>query len=155
MRIYRQALTWLALFASLASAQAPSVPRYTILPPHSQANFLPVLLWDKGSYARWTPSDTEIQSLESNLSQIASLKIRFYESTPLRIEHPEEYFRQYIGVRHKGKRRIYVNAFREDSPPPDWQSRFYVVIDGGTSVWHAFYDPESGTFTDLTINPRA
>ena len=63
--------------------------------------------------------------------------------------------RQYVGVRHHGVHRIYVNAFRDDPPPSDWKKRMYVVIDGATSYWHAFYDPETGTFSELTINPRA
>jgi hypothetical protein len=86
--------------------------------------------------------------------QVTGLKIRGYETTPIRIDHPDKYFRQYVGVRHHGKRQIYVNAFCFD-PPPDWRKRFYVVIDGDLGFWHAFYDPETKTFSDLTINPRA
>jgi hypothetical protein len=143
------------LFFALTPAQVPEAQRYVVLPPQSQASISPVLMWDQGSYASWVPSDAEIQNLEANLAQIAKLKIRFYESTPLRIEHPEEYYRQYVGVRHHGHCRIYINAFRDDFLPSDWRNRFYVVIDGGLSCWHAFYDPDTKTFSDLTINPRA
>ncbi len=143
------------LCAVMSSAQVPMVQRYVVLPHHSQALTPPVLLWDRGSYASWVPSDAEIQILEANIPRISELKIRFYEATPLRIEHPERYFRQYVGVKHNGKRRIYINAFCDDPPPLDWRSRLYVVIDGATGYWHAFYDPDTGTFSDLTVNARA
>ena len=87
--------------------------------------------------------------------QVAELKIRGWEATNIRIDHPDKYFRQYVGVRHRGKRQIYINAFCDDRPPSDWRTRFYVVIDGATCDWHAFYDPGTKTFSDLTINGRA
>lgn len=139
----------------MAPAQVPEALHYVVLPPHSQAAFAPVLLWDKGSYASWAPSQADLENLEASLSQISELKIRGYESSGFRIEHPDKYFRQYIGVRHRGKRRIYVNAFIDDPPPPYWRTRLYVVIDGAASCWHAFYDPDTKTFSELTINPRA
>jgi hypothetical protein len=144
----------IALLLTLAPAQAPQL-RYVILPPHSQAAIPPVLLWDKGSYASWTPSLSDIDDLESRLLQISEVKIRGYESTNFRVEHPEKYFRQYVGVRHHGTREIYINAFCDDPPPPDWRKRLYVAIDGALCYWHVFYDPDSKTFSYLTINARA
>ncbi len=143
------------LFSALSLAQTAEVQRFAVLPPHSQPSFPPILLWDKGSYAAWTPSSSQIEVLESALPQISELKIKGYESSPIRIEHPEKCFRQYVGVLHRGKRRIYVNGFCVDFPPTNWRERFYVVIDGALGFWHAFYDPETRTFSDLTINPRA
>jgi len=151
----RQGLICIVAFAALANAQAPEVRRYVTLSPHSQASIAPVLLWDRGSYASWVPNETEIQSLEAELTQISELKIRGYESTRLRIEHPETYFGQYVGVKHNGKRRIYINAFCDDPPPSDWRSLLYVAVDGATCDWHAFYDPDTKSFSDLTINARA
>ena len=149
------ALICTALLSALSLAQSGENQRYVVLPPHSQASIPPVLLWDRGSYASWTPSRTEIDELEAKLPQVSGMKIRGWESTPIRIEYPEKYFSQYVGVRHGGKRRIYVNAFSDDPPPPDWHRHLYVVIDGATGYWHAFYDPDTKTFSDLTINGRA
>jgi hypothetical protein len=73
--------------------------------------------------------------------QISRLKIKGWESTAIRIEHPDKYYRQYIGVTHGGKRRICINAFCVDPPPSDWRRRLYVVSDGATCFWQAFYDP--------------
>jgi hypothetical protein len=143
------------LLSVLSVAQTTEVQRSVVLLPHSEPPYQPNLIWDKGSYASWIPSRTEIEVMEAKLPQISEMKIRGYESTPIRIEHPEKYFRQYIGVRHHGKRRIYVNAFRDDPPPSNWQKRFYVVMDGDLGCWHTFYDTETQTFSDLTINPRA
>jgi hypothetical protein len=155
MTKYLHRLFWIVLLSASSLAEAPNVSRFVVLPSHSQASIPPVLLWDKGSYGSWTPSRTEIEGLEAKLPAIAEMKIRGYESTPIRIEHPDKYFRQYVGVRHGGKRQIYINAFIDDPPPSDWQRRLYVVIDGATSYWHAFYDPDTQTFSDLTINSRA
>jgi hypothetical protein len=155
MTMIRHALIRIALFSTLVPAQAPQVPHYVVLPPHSQGAVLPVLVWDKGSYASWSPSPAEIEDLESKLSQISEHKIRGWESTTIRIEHPEKYFRQYVGVKHHGKRVIYINAFCDDPPSSDWRTRLYVVIDGDVGYWHAFYDPDKKTFSDLTINYRA
>jgi hypothetical protein len=153
--MYRHVLISIVLFSTLAPAQAPQVQHYVVLPPRSQASILPILLWDKGSYASWTPSQTDVEELDSRLSQISELKIKGWESTIIRIEHPEKYFRQYVGVKHQGKREIYINAFRDDPPPVGWRTRLYVVIDGDIGYWHAFYDPDTKTFSDLTINSRA
>jgi len=151
----RHTLICIVLFSTIAPAQAPQVQRYVVLPPHSQATVLPVLLWGKGSYASWTPSQTDIEDLELKLPQISELKIKGWESTGIRKDHPEKYFRQYVGVKLHGKREIYINAFCDDPPPPDWRTRLYVVIDGDIGYWHAFYDTNKKTFSDLTINYRA
>src|SRR6185437_990222 len=143
------------LLCTLLPAQTPAVERYVALPSHSQLSIPPVLMWDKGSYASWTPSQADIEGVEQRISHISELKIRGLEATSARIEHPDKYFRQYVGVRHSGKRRIYINAFCVDPPPSDWRKRLYVVYDGATCFWQAFYDPSAGTFSDLTINPRA
>ena len=155
MILLRCALICIVLLSALAAGQAPQGQRFVILPPQSQATIPPVVLWDKGSYASWTPSQTDIEGLESRLSQISRLKIRGWESTPIRIDHPEKYFRQYVGVKHNGKREIYINAFDDDPPPQDWRTRLYVVSDGDIGYWHAFYDPDTKIFSDLTINYRA
>jgi hypothetical protein len=73
----------------------------------------------------------------------------------IRIELPEQYFRQYIGVSHRKQRRIYINAFCDNQPPSDWRDHLYTDIDGATCYWQAVYDPVTKTFSNLTINARA
>lgn len=86
MTMNRHTLICIVLFSTLAPAQAPQGQHYVVLSPHSQAVIPPVLLWDKGSYASWTPSQRDIEDLESKLSQISELKIRGWESTKIRID---------------------------------------------------------------------
>ena len=71
----------------------------------------------------------------------------------LRIDHPEQYFRQYIPVINQGKRLIYVNAFRDEIP--GWRQRLVVISDGGACCWQAYYDPAAHTFLLFRINGEA
>jgi hypothetical protein len=109
---------------------------------------------DVDSFGSWEPSTEDIDGLEANLVQVTALKITGWSSN-IHIEYPERYFRQYIGVSHRKQHRIYVNAFCDDPPPPDWRTHLYVVIDGATCYWQALYDPVTKTFSNLTINARA
>jgi hypothetical protein len=100
----------------------------------------------------------DIESLERNLSQVSNLRATNWNSE-IHINHPEEYFRQYVAVLSAGKKLIFVNAFCEDiknsSPSPDWRNHLEIIADGGTCVWHALYDPFTGKFSGLEINGRA
>jgi hypothetical protein len=102
----------------------------------------------------WVPAKEDIDSLETDLSEVAGLNAEGW-SASIRIEHPEQYFRQYVGVVRSGQKLIYVNAFCETQLPLDWRDRLYVVDDGATCFWQALYDPSTRTFTHLTINARA
>lgn len=141
----------LALVATAASQQAN---RYVLLP--QSAGNLSFRLFDDGSrLGAWQPSRSEIDELEANLSQISKLNITGGESTR-HIEYPEAYFRQYIGLTDsKQRKRIYVNAFCDDPPPSTWKTQLYVVMDGWTCYWQAFYDPATKKFSNLLINGRA
>jgi hypothetical protein len=72
------------------------------------------------------------------------------------IEHPVEYFRQYVAVKVAGRNKIFVNAFRWPEPPPaNWREHLHVVFAGDIDYWQALYDPSTETFSNLRINPRA
>lgn len=101
----------------------------------------------------WAPPKEDIESLETNLSQVTGLNAKGWNAI-IRIEHPEQYFRQYVGVVRSGQKLIYVNDFCETQPPLDWR-RLYVVDDGATCFWQALYDPTARKFSHLTINARA
>jgi hypothetical protein len=99
----------------------------------------------------WEPTEAEIGGLE------ASLPLLPYSSADNRlavgdhhIDNPEQYFRQYFPVVRKGRKLIYVNAFRDKSPY--WRHHLVVIMDGGTRCWQAFYDPASHGFPTLWIN---
>ena len=136
------------------AAQAPQEPRFVVLPSRSVPNISARVMHDVDSYGSWEPSTAEIDGLEARLAQVSALKITGWSSN-IHIEHPERYFRQYVGVSHLKQRRIYVNALCDDPPPSDWRTHFYVVIDGATCNWQVLYDPATKTFSNLTINARA
>jgi hypothetical protein len=102
----------------------------------------------------WVPAKKDIKSLETDLSQVTGLRPKGWPAI-IRIEHPEQYFLQYVGVVRSGQKLIYVNAFCETQPPLDWRDRLYVVDDGATCFWQALYDPIARMFSNLTINARA
>jgi len=96
----------------------------------------------------------EISGLEASLLQISGMKPERWPSS-IQIQHPDLYYRQYIGATADRKKLIYINAFCQDPPPQIWKSQIYVVTDGGTCFWQAFYDPATNQFSNLTINGRA
>jgi hypothetical protein len=69
----------------------------------------------------------------------------------IRIDHPENCYRQYVPVLVAGRKLIYVNAFC-GIELPYWRTQFVAICDGGESVWGALYDPTSGEFSDLEVN---
>jgi hypothetical protein len=137
-----------------AAAQSPQAPRFVVLPSHSVATIPARVMHDVDCYASWEPSTVDINGLEAGLAHVSELRITGWSSN-IRIEHPEQYFRQYIGVSHRKQRRIYINAFCDNKPPSDWRDHLYTVIDGATCYWQALYDPVTKTFSSLTINARA
>jgi hypothetical protein len=154
MNCGRLTAIFLGLLVLTGVAQTPQGQRYVVLSSNSESKFPPRLAWDQGSYGSWKPSSEDIQSVEISLYRISEMNIAGWPPQ-VRIEHPERYFRQYVGVSNRGERRIYINAFCDDPPPSDWRKRLHVVIDGATCYWQALYDPATKTFSNLTINARA
>jgi hypothetical protein len=104
-------------------------------------------------HGAWEPTKEDIDGLEVSLGQVSQLKPEDWPaSSSVRIEHPERYFRQYVGVVRGGKKMIYVNAFCSEIAPLDWQKRLVVILDGGACVWQAIYDPSAKRFRSLRIN---
>jgi hypothetical protein len=89
---------------------------------------------------------------------------------------PDQYYRQYAGLRHRdGKRTIYVNGLAAGWPrelservPPDeatsshpfakpdwWRSNVATVCDGGESFFGAEYDPVRKRLLSFQFNSRA
>lgn len=102
----------------------------------------------------WQPTEAEIGGLEASLPLISYLRAENWSPRyHVSIDHPQNYFRQYVPVLRKGKKLIYINAFCEQTP--DWRQRFAVILDGGTCCWQALYDPTAHAFLTLTINGEA
>jgi hypothetical protein len=101
----------------------------------------------------WQPTEADLEGLEANLPQVSNLK----ENGPgpgSRIDHPNEYFRQYLAIVQSGKKLIFVNASCgigvDDSD--EWRHHLQIATDGGKCFWQAFYDPLTQKFSNLMIN---
>ena len=121
----------------------PSAKPFVVLPVSAAAGMI------RGR--EWEPAEADIGGLETNLPLVSHLKAENRLAVgDQHIEHPERYFRQYFPVIRKGKRLVYVNAFRDESP--NWRQRIVVIMDGGTRCWQALYDPAAHVFLTLRIN---
>ena len=104
----------------------------------------------------WSPNQADIDLAESRLSQVHELSIRSKMEYRI-IEHPEQYFRQYIGIVQSNRKRIYLSAFcgMENGvqvPPSYWHEKLFEIEDGGSCVWQALFDVETRTFIELRVN---
>ncbi len=145
---YLEARRWLA-----AAGPMPTLPAPRLIPRDM------FVVLDAGSAVwipkdgTWKPSMADIYYVEASLRQVSTLKATNWPAdSGIRIDHPERYFRQYVGVIWKGKKLIYVNALCNATFIGYWRETLVRIMDGGTCYWQAFYDPALGTFTALTIN---
>jgi hypothetical protein len=138
------------------SAPGQNEQRSALLPAHVARAVSSRYAYERSEKfdGNWNPAKADLDGLESNLSQISDMKIYGWDSK-IRIDHPAQYYRQYVAVRVAGQKRIFVNAFCDEKPPLDWRNRLYIVIDGATCYWQALYDPATRQFTNLRINARA
>ena len=102
--------------------------------------------------------------MESRLSNISKLNAKCcFEGAS--IEDPSKWFMQYAALVWRGKRIIYISAIEREQPtnyviengkfkeiPSDSWKDFAVVICDGGNTWGVIYDPETGRFSELSIN---
>ncbi len=114
----------------------------------------------------WQPSNEEILEMEAHFAKIKRLKVKKCCIIGARIENPEEFYMQYVGIVVDGKKLIYINAFGEfgtlgieesaDSSitfikTDDWKTSAVIVCNGGYE-WGVLYNPKTKKFFDLAIN---
>jgi hypothetical protein len=136
-------LTLMVLCMLFLGAKAQQEVKFTVLSVKIPRGYV-------ATQGSWSPSTTDIAKAEGSISQIASLKGNY---ASLHIDHPEQYFRQYLAIRQRGRNLLYINAFCE--APSYWRTQIVIVTDGGSCFWQALYDPATGKYSDLTINGRA
>jgi hypothetical protein len=140
------------LFFLISDAQGQQ-QRFVLLPASEAktvADFYPKKGPEKIDGA-WEATKSDLDGLEANLSHISELRGRG-RTTGGYIKDPGKYFRQYTAVLQAGQKRIFINAFCESKPAPVWHDRIYIIMDGGSCVWHALYDPATGKFSGLEMN---
>jgi hypothetical protein len=152
----RKTIIALILLSLLQCAPGQQEQRSVLLPAHEVKAVASRYSRERSEKfdGSWQPAKADLDDLEANLSQISNLKIYGWDSK-IHIDHPGQYFRQYVAVRVAGQKRIFVSAFCDEKPPSDWHDRLYVVIDGATCYWQAIYDPAAKQFSNLRINARA
>jgi len=104
----------------------------------------------------WLPSPEQIAQIEPALRHKLCLA---------RKDHPQDppgslgdYAIQYLGFERRGRRMIYVNAYRDGEHPRSIGSmkmHWLDVYDGGTSVFAAVYDLRTGTLDGPWFNGYA
>ena len=100
----------------------------------------------------WTPSEEDIQELESLLPKYLEGRNKPHSETP-----PQgEYHRQYVGFIQNGERYIYGNFYQAESWTAGSESSHAVrVCDGGPSFWGIVFQVRTKTFQDIHFNGRA
>ena len=137
---------------------SPTPARGYVLLPESELNTYGQFYFfnPRERVGAWLPSESDIDDLEENLSQISHLKA-WSRADSRHIENPDRYFRQYLGLTVSGKKLIFVNAtcqfWRED--PTEWRRQLQLIDDGGQCYWQAYYEPSTHKFSHLMINGTA
>lgn len=90
----------------------------------------------------WVPTVEQVAQLETRLAQLQP-----------EITDPGAYDRQYVGILYRGRRAIYVNAFRpHDDSDLDPSIDAVRACGGGSGFWGAVFDPASGSFSEIAVN---
>ena len=97
----------------------------------------------------WQPAPAMLDLLEAHLTDISRMSTP--GARPTRIEQPESYYRQYVGIVRDGHELIYINAFSSD-PGKDWKTHLVSICDGGIGFWGVLYDPQTAIFSELAVN---
>jgi len=131
---------------------AQNKTRFTVLPESAAEEATKLCSGPLRFDGTWRPKNTDVKSIESHLRRVSDLR----NVSGRRIEHPERYYRQYIGIIVNNRKLIYVNAFCAT----DWAisqgkrhpKRLVNICDGGSCFWGAVYDVASKQFSELRIN---
>jgi hypothetical protein len=139
-----------------AGQQTPPVsqrhkPDFVLLPESEVASYAPFFPGPQPHLESWEPTVGDIDDLNSNLSQIATLSDKDPDASR-HIDAPYQYYRQYLAVVVNGKKTIFVNAMCRVEPGKDWRKHLAIANDGGKCYWHAIYDPETQMFSNLMVN---
>ena len=103
----------------------------------------------------WKPTEANVKTMESKFADVKKLKVEGCCLRGARIENPEHFYMQYVGIIIKGKKFIYINAFAGSEPPKYWKEKAVIVCDGGKGFWGILYNVEAGKFSELAVNGEA
>src|SRR6202041_1471914 len=95
----------------VVSASAQQEAKYVVLQTKIPRGFI-------STEGTWNPVKADIDRAEASISQVGKLKA---ENTSVYIDHAERYFRQYLPIRQRGQKLLYVNAFCD--APNYWRTQ--------------------------------
>ena len=115
----------------------------------------------------WIPDAEQLRAMESRLKDISRLRAEGCCIEGARVENPEQWYLQYAALVWKGKKIIYVSAIGRE-PTTDWVlssdgkthkevpndnwKKFAIIICDGGNAWGVIYFPQTGKFSDLSVN---
>jgi hypothetical protein len=149
----RSSLTFVVLILLLPASMMGQTKSRAVVLPETAADQVIQLCSRPGPpkfSGAWKPTEADIQKMEAHLSRIAGLRT---ESgvVGVQIEHPDRYYRQYVGIIIENRKFVFINAFCNDKPTEDWGERIIDYCDGGCS-WGVVYDIGTGKFYPLEMN---
>jgi hypothetical protein len=100
---------------------------------------------------RFTPTHSEIDKAEKSLrSKIKTIS----KDYPVIYKKLKKYLRQYVGyIDNNGNRVLVINCFlSNDDYLNDWLKNYFMILDGGSSVWEIKYNIKTDTFFEFGVN---
>jgi hypothetical protein len=136
---------------STSAAGPRHKPDFVLLPESEVAAHTVLFGNSKPQVESWEPTVADIDDLNSNLLQISALSDKDPDASR-HIDHPDQFYRQYLAVVVNGKKTIVVNAMCSVEQGSNWRKQLTLVNDGGKCYWHAVFNPSTQTFSDLNFN---
>jgi hypothetical protein len=112
----------------------------------------------------WAPDPETIVALEGALAPALQRALGEQIKDPSRRPTPTDYYRQYMGIRIRGRQTVYINGFHKNflehlaTTRPEaadgWRSRAVSVCDGGSWFFGAEYDPATRQIANIRFNGR-
>jgi len=104
----------------------------------------------------WTPTEEQVLEIEAGVYDFLDEEIPAEHYGREILDRLPYYRRQYFGIGFsEGEQLIYASYFCPDDSFDYWLEGNVAVMDGGECFFQFFYDPETGTFSDLRINGMA
>jgi hypothetical protein len=182
-----RSLVYLALLFSMATLALgrPGAPQNSLDPVRgyvfsgASAKLLiqAAMIYREDLKAPWDPGSDEVTRMERVLAQELNHQLRARKATGRPRPFVRDYYRQYAGVRLKGKKLIFINGFHRSEveettrllAQPDhgselerypagargkdyWHFVPVEVDDGGDHFFQAFYDPAQGRIVVLLFH---
>jgi len=107
---------------------------------------------------RWDPARADIDRLEKRLPDVlqkALARVVLEEGETL--PHSADYYRQYAGAYHMGRRVVYVCGLHRtivELLEPQWTRQAVGVDDGGVAVFGLVYDVDADAFGPIQFEGR-